>query len=83
MRKLQHNLVLIRVDQPAEQDNDGVFRAEEWVELPHTGTVEQVGSGINFCKKGDKVFFSRYGSLEFPDDKDLRVCREDQVLAIL
>jgi len=81
--KLQNSLVLVRVDPVVEQMEEGIFIQDEWKDLPPTGTVEDVGEGVTFCKKGDKVFFTRYAAIEFPGDDDLRVCKEDGILAVL
>lgn len=81
--KLANNLVLIRVDPPIEQDENGVFIQEEWQTQEPTGIVEAVGMAVSFCKVGDKVFFERYTAIQTPMDKDLRLCREDAIFAIL
>jgi co-chaperonin GroES (HSP10) len=83
MKKLQNNLVLVRVDEAVDQDDDGIYIQEQWITLPPTGVVEMVGIDVNFCKKGDKVMFERYSAIEVPTDKNLRLCREKAILATL
>lgn len=81
--KLNHKLVLIRCEKPKEQDESGVFIQEEWVAQSPIGVVEAVSEDVGFCKVGDRVWFERYTSIPHPEDKDLRMCREDAVLGIL
>jgi co-chaperonin GroES (HSP10) len=80
MKKLQSTLVLIKVD-PVVEKVGSIYIQEEWQSLPPSGTVEMVGKDVTFCKKGDHVFFTRYSAIDV--DKDLRLCRENDVLAIL
>lgn len=80
--KLNENLVLIRVDAIKQQDNDGIYQQEEWRSKEPKGVVEAVADDVNFCKVGDKVFFERYSSISVPEDKDLRLCREDSILGV-
>lgn len=81
--KLNQHLVLVRVDKPVEQDAKGIFIQEEWKRVPQTGVVEAVANDVTFCKKGDKVEFERYSAIEFSTDPDLRLCRDDAILAVL
>jgi co-chaperonin GroES (HSP10) len=81
--KLNSKLVLVRCDPPKEQDESGVFIQEEWVTNQPIGVVESVSDDVKFCKKGDKVWFERYTSIPYPEDKDLRMCREDAILSVL
>jgi co-chaperonin GroES (HSP10) len=81
--ELNKNLVLVRVQSAKEQTDSGVFIQEEWQSKPPVGVVEAVAKDVVFCKVGDKVWFERYTSIQHPEDKDLRMCREDAILAIL
>lgn len=81
MKKLQNYLVLIKVDPVEEKDASGVFIQEEWKTLPPTGTVVRIGAGVKFCKPGDHIFFIRYAAVQV--DEDHRLCREEEVLAVL
>ena len=81
--KLSSKLVLIRCDTPKEKDENGIFVQEEWITTPPTGTVEGIAYDVGFCKVGDRVWFERYTSVPHPEDKGLRVCREEAVLAVL
>ena len=81
--KLQTKSVLVRVQSPKTQDEDGIYIQEEWQDNEPLGTVEAIGDGVTFCKVGDKVWFERYTALINPSDKELRLCREESVLAIL
>ena len=80
--KLNQKLVLVRVESPKEQDESGIYIQEEWQSQQPIGIVEAVADDVEFCKKGDKVWFERYTSIPHPEDKDLRMCREDAVIAV-
>lgn len=80
--RLTSGLVLIRVDEAEEQDASGVYVQDEWVRSNPRGVVEAVAGDVKVCKVGDHVWFERYTSLQAPDDRDLRVCREDAIVAI-
>jgi co-chaperonin GroES (HSP10) len=77
--RLNSKLVLIKPDQPVEEQ-DGIYIAEEWKDLPPTGVVVGVASDVTFCDIGDKVFFERYSAIETPED--YRIVREDAVLGV-
>lgn len=81
--RLNKGYVLVRVDQPKEKNDSGVFITEEWQLKPPTGVVEAV-AGVNtqFVKVGDHVFFERYGAIQSPFDKDLKICREDAIFMV-
>ena len=81
--KLNDGLVLVRCESPKEQDESGVFIQEEWVSQQPIGIVEGCAEDVRFCKPGDKVWFERYTSIPYPEDKNWRMCREDAVLAVL
>ena len=81
--KLNSKLVLVRCQPPKEQDESGIFIQEEWQSQQPIGVVEATAEDVEFCIKGDKVWFERYTSIPHPEDKELRMCREDAVLAIL
>ena len=83
MKKLNHSLVLVRVQSPKDQDENGIFIQEEWQSHEPLGTVEAVADDVTFCKVGDTVWFERYTAILHPTDKDLRMCREDAIMAIL
>lgn len=83
MKRIQHSLVLIKVDPVVEKAKEGFFIQEEWQSLPPTGVVLQVGKEVTFCKKGDHVLFARYSAIEVPGEPDQRLCKEEAVLAIL
>lgn len=82
MKKLNSKLVLVKVDLPKEQDDDGIFVQEEWVSNSPTGVVEAVADDVTFCKAGDRVFFERYTSIPTPDGKEFRLCREDAIFEV-
>lgn len=77
--RLNTKLVLIKPDQPVEEQ-DGIYIAEEWKDLPPTGVVLAKADDVTFCDVGDKVFFERYSAIETPEDD--RIVREDQVLGV-
>lgn len=81
--KLMTKLVLVRVDPPKEQNDSGIFIQEEWQTIQPIGVIESVAEDVSTCKVGDKVWFERYTAIQHPEDKDLRLCREDAILAIL
>lgn len=81
--KLRANLVLIQVDKPKNQTDDGLYIEEEWKTLPTTGTVIEVGESVTFCRKGDSVEYERFGAIQSSHGEDFRLCREDGILAVL
>lgn len=83
MSKLASHLVLIKIDEPKQQDDDGIFIQEEWVSNQPTGTVERVAEDVTFCKAGDRVFFERYASIPTPHGKEYRMCKEDYIFEVL
>ena len=80
--RLNSHLVLIRVDDIKQQDDDGIYMQEEWQSREPIGTVEAVADDVTFCKVGDRVWFERYGSIPDPSDDGLRACRDDSILRI-
>lgn len=80
---LNSKLVLIKVDTPKTQDEDGIYVQEEWITNVPTGTVERVADDVTFCKVGDKVFFERYTSIPTLYGKEFRLCREDAIFEVL
>lgn len=83
MSQLNSHLVLIKVDQPKEKEESGLFISEEWITNQPTGTVERVADDVTFCKVGDRVFFERYTSIPTPYGKEFRLCREDAIFEVL
>ena len=83
MSKLASHLVLIKVDEPKEQDDNGIFIQEEWITNQPTGIVERIADDVTFCQPGDQVFFERYASIPTPHGKDYRICREDNIFEVL
>ena len=81
--KLNQGLVLVKVDKPKEQDESGVFIQEEWVTNQPIGTVVAIADDVTFCDIGNRVWFERYTAIQSPEDEDMRVCREDAILAVL
>ena len=80
--KLNQKLVLVRVESPKDQDDSGIYIQEEWQSQQPIGVVEFVADDVEFCKAGDKIWFERYTSVPHPEDEDLRMCREDAVIAV-
>lgn len=83
MSQLNSHLVLIKVDQPEEREESGLWKQEEWITNSPTGVVERVADDVTFCKVGDKVFFERYTSIPTPYGKEFRLCREDAIFEVL
>lgn len=81
--KLASSLVLVRCEPPKEQDESGVYIQDEWVSQQPIGIVEAIADNVVICKVGDKVWFERYTSIPHPENKDLRACREDAIIAVL
>lgn len=81
--KLNSSLVLVKVDPVKKKDEAGFYISEEWEEVPPTGVVQNTASDVTFCKKGDRVLFSRYTATQYPNKEDLRIVTEDNVLAVL
>jgi len=73
-------IVLVKVDEPREQDDNGLFIQEEWKTQPPTGIVLEVGDGVTFVKPGDKVFFERYSAIQTPFSEDIKACKEESIL---
>lgn len=83
MGKLASHLVLIKVDEPKEQDDSGIYLQEEWITNQPTGIVERVADDVTFCQPGDTVFFERYTSIPTPYGKDIRLVREDAIFEVM
>ena len=83
MHKLNNGLVLVKVDEPKEQDDTGVFVQEEWQTRPPEGEVIAVADDVTFCKVGDRIFFERYTSIPTPHGENMRMCRESAVFEVL
>lgn len=81
--KLSKGLILVRTDEPKEQTENGIFIQDEWITNQPIGTVETIADGVTACKVGDRVWFERYTALQHPEDKLLKVCREEAIIAIL
>jgi len=75
--------VLVRCLPPKEKTDEGVFIQEEWISQQNIGIVEAIADDVTFCKVGDRVWFERYTAIPHPEEEDLKMCRQDAVLAIL
>lgn len=86
MNPLKNNLI-VKVDKAAEKSTGGILLATQWKDLPPTGTVEAVGPDVKepLLKKGARVLFSRYSSVEVSTDRnsDLRIISEDGIWAVI
>ena len=82
MRKPNKNIVLVEVDKPKEQDDNGIFIQEEGKTQPPTGVVLEVGDGVTFVKPGDKVFFERYTAIQTPFAENIKACKEESILVV-
>lgn len=76
-----NDLVLIKADKQEERTASGLYIKEDWKTLPPKGTVEAVGDKVTQVKAGDRVVFERYGAVTY--DKDLKLCKENQIMAVL
>jgi co-chaperonin GroES (HSP10) len=76
-----HSLVLIRIE-TNDVTASGIITTGLSKSRPPEGVVEAVGPEVTSVQVGDKVLFSRYGSIN-TSDKDLRLCQEAHVLAVL
>lgn len=83
MSRLASKLVKIMVDEAVTKDDLGVHIQEEWQAVPPTGRVVDVAADVTVVKTGERVFFERYSALPHPDDKNLRLVREDSILEVL
>lgn len=79
--KPKRDLVLIRADKPQEKTASGLFIVEEWKSLPQTGEVVAIGPLVKDVSVGERVLFERYASVILENDE--RLCKEDNVLAVL
>lgn len=77
----KRDLVLIQADEAKGQTKSGLFIAEEWKTLPHTGTVLAVGPLVREVNVGDRVMFERYASIILEDGQ--RLCKESHCMATL
>jgi co-chaperonin GroES (HSP10) len=84
MKKLNSSLILVKTDQPAVQDDSGIYIQEEWKSLPPTGTVFAVADDVTFCKEGDRVFFERYSAIPAPHHgEDVKLIRAENIFEVI
>lgn len=79
--KLLHDYVAIKPDKPEEKTESGLYLQEEVKTYPPFGTIEAVSSSITNLKKGDRVLYKVYASVDI--NKDLAVVPYECVIAIL
>lgn len=57
--------------EPFKNDEDSILRGEE-NSFQEMGKVIAVGKDVKFCKVGDTIFFSSWGTLKTPEVKGVQ-----------
>lgn len=83
MYKLNKGLVLIKLDEDKDQNEDGIFIQEEWKTKEPTGEILGVGEGVDFGAVGDRVFVNRFASIPTPHGEDIRLVKQEDIFEIL
>ena len=90
-KPLRDNL-LVKLEKNKEKTVSGIIIPEGSKEKPQTGEVVAVGEGKVLengqvrplsVKVGDRVIFKSYAPSELPDEEDLAVISESDVLVII
>jgi len=92
IRPLQDRVLVERVE-AEDKTASGIIIPDTAKEKPQEGKVVAVGPGKRLdngsiqemgVKKGDKIFFSKYGGTEVKvDGEDYIIMREDDILGVL
>ena len=78
------NRVLIEPDLQEEKTANGIYLPENSKEQPEKGKIISIGLDVKNVKKGDYVFFVKYGPTEIKiDNKEYLIAREEDILAII
>lgn len=80
--------VLILPDEAETKTKAGLYLNQQWKDLPPKGTIVAVGPEVTDkrIKKDARVIFYRYAAqmlTDVEDLKDIRVVREDNVIALI
>jgi co-chaperonin GroES (HSP10) len=82
MRRLLNNYILIKVDPTPEKNSSGLLINPDQIKIPQTGTVVAVAPGVKDLKKGDRVHFLRYASIDALEE-DERLCKPEHIIEVL
>ncbi len=74
--------MVVRPDPEQEVSKGGIIMAQTYKERPSSGKVIGIGKKVVEVKKGDHVVFSKWaGTCVDPDDKEILLMKEDDILA--
>ena len=88
-----HDRILVKREEPAEENRSGIIIPDTAKEKPQQGTVVATGPGrtgddgkiipLN-VKKGDRVLFGKYSGSEVNlDNEEYMIMREDDILGVI
>lgn len=80
--KLRNQYILVKVDEAPEKTESGLFLNQDQVKIPQTGTVVDIAPDVQDLKKGDRVHFLRYASIDGIEDGE-RLCKPEHIIAVL
>lgn len=78
--------LIVRIVEPAEAVTAGgiVLPGQAGQDkFTKQGTVEAVGAKVEEVSVGDVVMFSGFSGNPFPDDNELRLMREGEIMAVV
>lgn len=87
-----YDKVLVKREEALQKTAGGIIIPDTSKEKPCKGVVISVGTGaINekgekipmVLKEGDKVLFSKWGGTEIPNEEELVILKESDVLGII
>jgi len=83
MHRLNKGIVLIKLDEDKDQNEDGIYIQEEWKTKEPTGEILGVGEDVDFGQVGDRVFINRFASIPTPHGDNIRLIKKDDIFEIL
>ena len=82
LKPLKTNVVAV-VEKPLEKTKSGILLGEA-KEKPAYAVVEAVGPEVESVKKGEKIVYKEYSTMEIKvDDTDYIILKEEDILAVL
>ena len=82
LNPLKDRIVAV-VDKPLEKTASGILLGEA-KEKPAYAVVESVGPEVKAVKKGDKIVYKEYSTIEIKvDEKEYIILKEEDVLATM
>lgn len=75
---LFNQYIKVKVDDIPQRES-GVLTNVDQVKIPQTGVVVEIAPDVKDLKKGDKVHFLRYASIDGLED-DIRLCKPEHII---